>query len=359
MIRPLLSGVFFMTLSTACLAGDRPAVGAIRWDAWTGGRVTEEVERSLGPGKYHDRLPWFTEVIDETTVRFDGGHQAIMDQEIAFAADAGLDYWAFLLYPEPTSMSQSLKLYLASRHRSRVNFCLILHGAFGVAEDQWAGERDRAVALLKEPGYQTVLGGRPLVYAFEVRYKGRFPAERFAEFRQAAKDAGLNPYFVFMGWNPRDNYANEKNNGFDAVSAYAYGSADSTFEALTRAVENRYWKNAAEAGVPYIPLVTTGWDKQPRKDNPVSWEIGQSYHNQAVFPSTAKPHEIAAHLDRALAFVRNNRSICEANAIIIYSWNEHDEGGWLVPTWVHDGKPDTARLDAIRNILRPGTALAE
>ena len=33
-------------------------------------------------------------------VRIDGSRQAIMDQEIAFAADAGLDYWAFLLYPE-------------------------------------------------------------------------------------------------------------------------------------------------------------------------------------------------------------------------------------------------------------------
>ena len=30
-----------------------PVVGAIRWDAWTGGKITAEVERSLGPGKSH------------------------------------------------------------------------------------------------------------------------------------------------------------------------------------------------------------------------------------------------------------------------------------------------------------------
>ena len=46
----------------------RPLVGAIRWDAWTGGGVTEQVERTLGPKKYHGRLPGFAEVIDYKTV---------------------------------------------------------------------------------------------------------------------------------------------------------------------------------------------------------------------------------------------------------------------------------------------------
>jgi len=32
-------------------------VGAIRWDAWNGGEVTRQVERTLGPKKYHGRLP--------------------------------------------------------------------------------------------------------------------------------------------------------------------------------------------------------------------------------------------------------------------------------------------------------------
>jgi hypothetical protein len=33
-----------------------------------------------------------------------------------------------------------------------------------------------------------------------------------------------------------------------------------------------------------------------------------------------------------LHFVRTNRAVCAANTVIIYAWNEHDEGGWLVPT---------------------------
>jgi|GEM_PF-2745824 len=138
----------------------RPSVGAIRWDAWSGGRVTEEVQRTLGPAKYHDRLPWFAEVKGDKQVRIDGSRPGIMDRE---------------------------------------------------------------------------------------------------------------------------------------------------------------------------------------KDH--------SYHRQAVFPARAAPAEIASHLQRALTFVREHEDICAANTSIIYAWNEHDEGGWLSPTWALGGQPNTSRLDAIREVL--------
>jgi hypothetical protein len=349
-------------LVSCCLAQERqsrPIVGAIRWDAWTGGEITAQVERTLAPPKYQSRLPWFAEVKGDSQAHIDGSSQEVMDKEITFAATAGLDYWAFLLYPEGNSMSQSLKRYLRSAVRGTVRFCVILHNSFGVPDEQWPKERDRAVALLKEAGYQTVLGGRPLVFAFGVRFRDEFPAARFADFRRAAHKAGVNPYCVFMGWNPAADFRNESAKGFDAVSAYAYGSADATFADLCRAVETRYWQNAAAAKVPYVPLVTTGWDKQPRKDNPVSWEKGDSYHQQKVFPSAATPTEIASHLQRALAFVQKNPGVCVANAIIIYAWNEHDEGGWLEPTWTANGRPNTDRIDAIARILKPNTNTAQ
>jgi hypothetical protein len=210
-------------------------------------------------------------------------------------------------------------------------------------------ERARAVALLKEPGYQTVLDGRPLVYTFA---GGDFPFDRFTEFLTSAGEAGLNPYAVFMGWNPESDFRQAAKKGFDAVSAYAKGSNQPRFSHLAEDVERDYWESAARSEVPYIPLVTTGWDKRPRKDHPVSWETGHAYHQQDVFPSRATPVEIASHLSRAISFVKSHPDTCTANAIVIYSWNEHDEGGWLSPTRGTDGKPDTARLDAIRRVLR-------
>jgi len=42
--------------------------GAIRWDAWTSGSVTWQVERTLEPGKYHYRLSWLSKVINDSIV---------------------------------------------------------------------------------------------------------------------------------------------------------------------------------------------------------------------------------------------------------------------------------------------------
>jgi len=206
------------------------------------------------------------------------------------------------------------------------------------------------VALLKEPGYQTVLNGRPLVYAF---CGGTFPFDRFNEFLAAVGKEGLNPYCVYMGWNPATDFKSVSKMGFGAVSAYAKPGDQETFTGLVASVENDYWRKAAEAEAPYVPLVTTGWDKRPRQDHPVSWEKDHAYHTQKVFPSRATPEEISSHLESAITFVKSNPRICEANAIIIYAWNEYDEGGWLAPTRGPDGEPDTRRLDAIRKVLRP------
>ena len=164
------------------------------------------------------------------------------------------------------------------------------------------------------------------MYAFA---GGSFPYDRFREFLVKARDNGLNPYCVYMGWNPTRDFNRVKSEGFDAVSAYAMGSDQPAFEALVKDVESRYWQNAASSGVPYVPLATTGWDKRPRQDNPVTWEVGHGYHQQKAFPSRATSQEISAHLRNAMSFVRKHRDICKANAVIVYAWNEYDEGGWL------------------------------
>ena len=345
--RMALAFVLIALMLTGALLGAEspPAVGAIRWDAWSGGGVTAQVERTLGPEKYRDRLPWFAEVLDDARVRINGDTQETADREIHFAASAGLDYWAFVLYPEATEMSRALRRYLDSELRDQLNFCVILHNNIGVGVADWPKEQNRVISLLKEPGYQKTTNGRPLVYLFSAN------ADRFQELREAIVAEGLNPYYVYLGWDPVEDYRREKSKGFDAVSAYADGPQVDTFAELTRHVENK-WQRAAEAGIRYIPLVTTGWDKQPRKENPVSWELDHDYHRQAGFPSQAKPPEIAEHLARALQFVDANPAVCEARAILIYAWNEYDEGGWLSPTWQENGEPETSRLRAIQTVLR-------
>ncbi len=159
----------------------RPLVGAILWDAWTGGVITEQVARTLGPAGYHCRLPWFATVLGENRVRIDGGRQSVMDREIRLAAGAGLDYWAFLLYPEDSPMSVALNQYRESRRRGALRFCLILHNTLFSPPERWPRERDRIAALVVEDGYLAVAGGRPLVCIFSA---GKVQARRAGRVRE-------------------------------------------------------------------------------------------------------------------------------------------------------------------------------
>jgi len=68
---------------------------------------------------------------------------------------------------------------------------------------------------------------------------------------------------------------------------------------------------------------------------------------------TATPDELAAHVRQAVEWTKANRDLDPANAIIVYAWNEHDEGGWLEPTLRTDGKPNEERIKAIASVLRP------
>jgi hypothetical protein len=329
-----------------------PIVGAIRWDAWTGGELTARMERTLGPKKYHYRLPWFAAVTNDSLPKIDGSRQAVMDREIDFAADAGLNYWAFLLDEESSAMNKALQQYMASPRRKRINFCIILHNTLGVEAARWPAERNRAIALMKQANYQCASDGRPLVFVFDALYEGEFPANRLAELKEEAKKSRLAPYFVYMGWDPEGDYARHSTKGIAAVSAYSYGGIQTNFLQLAESLENFQWQSAAKAGVPCVPLVTTGWNKQPRKDTPVPWEKDHGYHRQSVFPPAATPQEIALHLERAVTFVQTHPQVCPANAILIYAWNEYDSGGWLAPTWTPSGKPNTERLDAVAKVLK-------
>ncbi len=67
----------------------RAVVGAIRWDAWFGGG---SYQRYLAPANWHTRLPFYSTIGPDGGVEVRSDSQQVMDQEIAYAAAAGLDY---------------------------------------------------------------------------------------------------------------------------------------------------------------------------------------------------------------------------------------------------------------------------
>ncbi len=355
--------------TAATKGASRPVVGAIRWDAWHGDKslVGRAVERSLGPGRWHDRLPFFGRIVSEDRVEVRGDTQAVVDREIAYAAGAGLDYWAFCYYPDAPAMNYGLDLYLTSPHRGDLRFCLLLQSAHLGAAKDWAATVEVLVNYLKRPTYQKVMGDRPLVYLYlngrdELRRlfgPGDEPRRAFDALRAAARAAGLgNPYLVLQDWSPTAAAEQARAFGFDAIGAYATtggGQGRQPYAALANHVRG-FWEQCRNTGSPVVPLVMAGWDRRPRIENPMPWESGQLAESleTSLHYTAPEPGELAALLGDAIEWSLRHKEANPAGAILIYAWNELDEGGWLVPT-LREGD---ARLRAIGKVLRPSNRAA-
>ena len=321
-------------------------VGAIRWDVWgsTEKPLDEgsQTERVLSPNKYHFRLPWYAQVTGENSAHIPQYTQEIVDQEIHYAKEAGIDYWAFVMYRDRSAegrqaLDLARNLYLSSQYRNEVKWCAVLGASdFPASEYPWLVEQ------FKEENYQKVQNGRPLVYVYSTN------AVIVSKLRSLCEERGITqPYVVVMGANAKTMKLMQA----DALSAYtSYGANGSPYSSVM-ATDQSNWNLWKSYGAQVVPIVSTGWDPRPRIDDPVTWTT----YGSEQWAETATPKEIADNLNSAVEWNKNNQDASFANTVIMYAWNELDEGGWIMPTYGSDGKADTGRLDAIKQVLRPGS----
>ena len=343
-IAALLFGGF--ALPTSAVDGSTafmPQVGAIRWDAWYGGEkgpVGAAVETSLNAKKWHYRLPFFAQILGPDKVHIDGSSQEVMDKEIDYAANAGLTYWAYVLYGEHDPMYYGIKNYLASSHRNKIKFSLILQVGNALDSPSIHGELDRIKSLVTERGYLTVLDQRPVIFLGFIDLN---PADT-AVLRGALADLGSfcqekgqgRPYYVIMDFSPAKGKKWMDALGADAITTYeTWGNANiqgGTFGELSRGTE-WFWDQCKATGAPVVPIVMTGMDRRPRVEHPVPWETWQKTGDGIdKYFARPKPEEIGAQMASACKWIKVNRASAPTQLILTYAWNENDEGGWLVPT---------------------------
>ncbi len=335
-----------------------PLVGAIRWDAWIGDDygVGRAVHKALGPAHWHHRLPYFGYALSSTQVVVQSISPYEEDRQNAFAHAAGLDYWAFVMYGTNDPMTRfGIDLYLQSPWRDAIRFCMINQGQTPAS---WPAFQARMLDYFGMPNHVRVANGRPLFYLFNpasMVQPGYFASwadakAAFDGLRAASLAAGHgNPYLVAMDFSAATANTYRQNLGFDAISAYALqgGHSHAPFATLAAYAQN-WWTSARQTGAAVIPLAMVGWDRRPRVENPVPWEpwqepgVGLDKYYAAPTPS-----EWTQHLRAAIGWVESHPASAPAHAALIYSWNEIDEGGWLLPTHVEG----TARLAATRAAL--------
>ena len=359
----------------------RPTVGVIRWDAWNQvsnhyDAVSYCAQIALAPHRYQYRLPFYATVLSPTNVTFDGDVQSIMDSEILYAAQAGIDYWIVdtyctygpncttdsaycTQYALPGSTSDSycpenpnygLERYLSSQYVDRLNFTLMLLGAPACDPTM----QKQYIARLANPHYHTVLNGRPLVYMFQFSDNeatacgGSWNGSRavFDTFREKVIAAGLpNPYMVLMDFDVNTVISHARILGFDAVSTYALpgGTNDGVPMREQIAAAQGWWSAAAGANFSFVPLAPTGWDPRPRADHPCPCvDEGPAHFEQATAA------EVVELIVSALNFTCTNGGVTEAETVVVYAWNESSENGAALIPSLGNG---TMYVDALAKVL--------
>ncbi len=341
-----------------------PPLGAIRFDAWydPSNAIDQQCAAALSPPGYQFRLPSNADLVDGTA-SWPLATQSTIDFEISAAVQAGLSFWAFDSYQPDDSLSLALQLYLSSPIRNKLRFCMLGQSSnWGAAgSDQPSLLRD--IAMMTQPGYMTVLEGRPLYFVLDAaaaQLSGLPPggvAAAIALVRSSVQAAGgQNPYVVWLSGASLAEYSNiaaAKAAGADAAGAYAVSNlngATQPYSSLT-ATTAADWQSRVASGFPMVPTAMTGWDQRPLIASPQPFYPITPGLTLQDYYDTAANAALANHVVALVETINANPSACPAQVGLVYAWNELAEGGWLMPTYTESG-PDMGRAAAV------GAALA-
>ncbi len=337
-------------------------IGTIRWDAYTkstydGTDPASQVARCLSPAKYHWTAPFFAQVDEQGRVSFPEYTTALWEQEAQYAADAGLNYFAYLWYESDSAMSEPRKAHLASEKKNLIKMCGILESIRGKAAMQ------ELYAAMQEDCYLTV-DGMPVLFIYDGM---DWPAEDLETIRRQAATAGVKNslYIIAMGHDSTKIQA-ASIRGYDAFSWYGVAATkkDMSYQELTEAADARLEAFAKAAlareskGAVYqiVPSFTAGRDGRSRIETGVSWVEGDPKDPNnlpygGAFAVSGTAEEIASHAGRFMQWTLENEKITQPNLLVSYGWNEHDEGGWLCPTLACDEEGGVLKDEEGNNLI--------
>ena len=328
-------------------------IGVINWDA----SLTRDTyfgyyqTRSLSQAKYRSWVPFYADIIDEERIDYRFRSVGEYEQELRYAIDAGIDYFAYVWYPTVGSLLHAQRSPIDCSHRvhelnyarhlyerstltDKLGMCAILSGHPFTDQDLWD-----LVSAFEKPYYEKI-DGRPLLYIYHGNTK-----ETILRVHTLCKERGIPIPFTVPMFTSADVLPLA-----DAISAYAaYNTTDvDHYDALCRfAIEQDLRR--LQSGKNIIPLFTVGWNPSPRLDRMTPWTTnaqGDSIYLHVKYASAPTETEL---MDGAAEFsehIKNNVKEQFIGHILTFAWNEFEEGGYICPTYREDGTVNDAQIRA-------------
>ena len=326
----------------------RALVGAYYFDGWSGqtNHITELLKT-----EFADRQPvwgWKDDTVE------------IMQRQIDYCADHGIAFWSFCwYYPEgenkTTPLNNALDLYLKSANCQRLKFCLLVanHGGFRIGPKDWDACCEKWIDLFRQPTHLR-LDGQPLLIFFSPeelqRAFGDVDGVRQAlESLQAkAKAAGLPGVAVAACTGLGGHLDDLARSGYTLLTGYNYnlgwmsGGGSKPFRELIEGNQRIFQQFAEQTPLPYVPVVTVGWDRRP-------WEKGSlPPEKMSVWYPDRTPKLVEEFVRMGIRWLDEHPDKATAQRLLLlYAWNENGEGGYLTPTEA-DG---TKYLEAVERAI--------
>lgn len=289
--------------------------------------------------------------------------QGIMERQIDLAADNGIAFFSFCWYAKnangkldiPFTMSYSYNLdthnFMKAKNNSKMEFCLLLVNDYNASSmiestDLWEQVADFAIkTYFKHHSYLKV-DGKPV---FMIWSPDKTEKEWLDYLQEASKKAGYPGVFVvglkectaangFHGqskYNFKPYWYHGKELNLTDLYPFKY-LADRNIE---------FWSSVNLPDMPYIPCLTSGWDRSP-------WEPpfpdGRGVKVEPHF-ARGTPAEFEEYMESMADWIEANPGKTTKDRLaMIYAWNEIGEGGWLMPS---KDDPEGAHLQAIRKVV--------
>jgi Glycosyltransferase WbsX len=275
--------------------------------------------------------------------------QTAVDQSIAQAADAGIDFFAFDWYdiarsPYPTdrTLNEGLAFYLSSAQRYRLKFCLLYadHAPFLPLVSEWPGLIDTWIWYFKQPDYERV-AGKPLFIVFNPdnlrQIFGSSAAVRAALdlLRARARAAGLPGVTVAAAAAvpPHANPTHAQQliaDGYDLTTGYNYRgmggeryNVPAPYRDLVDENVAMWDRVAAQIHVPYMPVITSSFD--------LRYSIRDQQN--AIIYAGRTPRQFACYAVLARHWIDTHPAqTTQERVVLVYAWTEIGEGGAIIPS---------------------------
>ena len=346
-------------------------IGVINWDcslpstSYFGYYQT----RTLSPSKFRSATPYYADILQDDKINYHQRNQEEFDKELAYAIEAGIDYFAYCFYADDGSknyvdtknlipyfsytrpgrngemdccrnvyeLNYARRMHETSKLRNKLKIALILIG-----EDLYSDkDMEELLTLLSKPYYECI-DNRPLVYSFS-GVNQMF----FKRLNTACIEKGIQKPFIVPMYNGDPPEGHDFTN-IDALSAYACTKGGiQSYEELAKYMID---KNDAKLSVTpaIIPLYTVGWDPSPRVNIPSPWA---DYAN-IQYARFASEIELFYGAKLLAQWICEHAKNSYAGHILTFAWNEFEEGGYICPTYTDNNTISYARLNTFKNIIK-------